>query len=92
MPKSKKELLIMAGNALYGERWQTDLARDLGLSDGRRIRQWLSGDRSIPEGVTGDLVKLLLGRKVTIGGVLGAIVKSNQAEADVACKEWCNHD
>lgn len=40
---ARKEILIQCGRALYGERWQTDLARDLGLSDGRRIRQWLSG-------------------------------------------------
>ena len=68
-----KQALINVGIALYGERWQTDLARDLGLSDGRRIRQWLSGDRPIPEGVWDDLGKLLADRKNVINEDLNAI-------------------
>lgn len=65
-----KNILTKAGLALYGERWQTSLARDLGLSDGRRIRQWLSGDRPIPDGVYTDLVELLKQRKVLIDETL----------------------
>jgi len=68
-----KEQLTAAGCALYGERWQTDLARDLGLSDGRRIRQWLSGDRPIPDGVWIDIAKLLTERKVVIDRALSVI-------------------
>ena len=68
-----KNILIQCGQALYGERWQTDLARDLGLSDGRRIRQWLSDDRPIPEGVWNDLGKLLADRKIVINEALIAI-------------------
>ena len=74
MDKNKKSLLVMAGNVLYGDRWQTDLARDLGLSDGRRIRQWLSGDRPIPDGVLDDLARMLTSRKVAIGEVLNKIL------------------
>ncbi len=77
MKKDKKALLTMTGTALYGERWQTDLARDLGLSDGRRIRQWLSGDRPIPDGVLDDLVKLLTNRTLVIGNALREILKSD---------------
>ena len=54
-----RALLISAGQLLFGERWQTELARALGLSDGRRIRQWLSGDRPIPVGIWDDLRELL---------------------------------
>lgn len=67
-----KVLLIMAGQALYGDRWQTDLARDLGLSDGRRIRQWLSGDRPIPKGIWNDVAKLLAERQSVINHALSA--------------------
>lgn len=70
-----KNQLTKCGQALYGERWQTDLARDLGLSDGRRIRQWLSGKGPIPEGVWDDLVKLLSDRKVSIDAVLQELKK-----------------
>ena len=56
---SDQQLLTVSGSALYGARWQTELARDLGLSDGRRVRQWLSGDRSVPIGVWRDIDKLI---------------------------------
>ncbi len=62
--------LAGAGQALYGDRWQTDLARDLGFSDGRRIRQWLSGDRPIPVGIWADLAGLLRHRQMSIQSVL----------------------
>lgn len=77
----RKEILIKCGRALYGERWQTDLARDLGLSDGRRIRQWLSGDRPIPRGVWNDISKLLTDRKTVINGALDELLKSDQTNA-----------
>lgn len=70
MTEDKKSLLAMTGTALYGERWQTDLARDLGLSDGRRIRQWLADERPIPSGVLKDLRYLLEQRKMIINKAL----------------------
>nr|NJM01845.1 hypothetical protein [Desulfobacula sp.] len=56
---NKQHKLKIAGLALYGPRWQTDLSRALNLSDARRIRQWMSGDRPIPPGIWPDLVDLL---------------------------------
>ena len=56
--------LVIAGRALYGDRWQTELSKALGLSDPRRIRQWLSDKeksnyRGIPKGIWEDIFKLL---------------------------------
>lgn len=48
-----------AGEALFGPQWQTALAGALGLSDARRVRQWLSGERRIPDGIWGDIKRLL---------------------------------
>lgn len=73
----KNELLILAGRALYGQRWQTDIARDLGLSDGRRVRQWLSGERPVPPGVWKVLAGLLEDRKRKLDEALEAISKNN---------------
>jgi hypothetical protein len=70
MDRQQKYLMEQAGKALYGDRWQTDLARNLGLTDGRRIRQWLSGDRPVPPGVWKDLGKLLASRQRLINDVL----------------------
>lgn len=68
--ENRRGLLISAGQLLFGERWQTELARALGLSDGRRIRQWLSGDRPIPVGIWDDLRKLLKDRSSEIALIL----------------------
>jgi hypothetical protein len=67
------ELLIAAGEALYGERWQTPLARDLGLPDGRRVRQWLAGERPIPASVWDTLPVLLESRNVSIHKLISEI-------------------
>lgn len=53
-----RSLLARCGACLYGERWQSPLARDLGVSD-RSVRAWVAGTRSIPAGVWGELVTLL---------------------------------
>lgn len=37
------DLLRRTGEALYGERWQSALARALGVSD-RRVRAWAAGE------------------------------------------------
>lgn len=36
------ELLERTGRALYGQQWQSDLARDIGVSD-RTVRNWAAG-------------------------------------------------
>lgn len=68
----KTELEIV-GQALFGERWQTDLSRDLGLSDARRVRQWMSGERSIPVGVWADITQMLRQRQLSIERVISRI-------------------
>jgi hypothetical protein len=54
--------LRRAGEALYGPRWQSPMANDLGLGDPARIRQWLRGERPVPPGVRTDLLALLRAR------------------------------
>lgn len=54
-------LLRETGEALYGSRWQSDLARDLHVSD-RTMRRWLSGADSLPPGVAMDLWRICLER------------------------------
>lgn len=63
---SLKNAMIKAGKALYGDRWQTDLSRDLDLPDGRRMRQWMSGDRPIPSDTLERLGNLLNNRVLDI--------------------------
>ncbi len=56
------EHLARAGRLLYGDRWQTSLARDLAVND-RRVRAWMHGERSIPAGVWADVAVLLRQRQ-----------------------------
>lgn len=47
--------LELCGQMLYGEIWQSAMANDLGLSSTRRIRQFLSGDIVVPNGIWAEL-------------------------------------
>lgn len=67
--------LARAGQLLYGERWQSDLARALGIGD-RRVRQWLAGDRPIPEGIWRDIAELLRVRIEDAAKLMGELVRS----------------
>jgi hypothetical protein len=57
--------LANVGRALYGQRWQTALATDLGVSD-RTMRRWLTGESPIPSGIEEELQKLLTMRTIEI--------------------------
>ena len=61
--------LESVGKALYGDRWQSDLSRGLGV-DSRRVRQWMSGDRPIPVGVWADIAGFLRKRQTDIKSIL----------------------
>ena len=62
------DFIVAAGRALYGERWQAPLARDLGVSH-RTVRRWVSGESPMPEGVEADLRALLAEREQKIRGL-----------------------
>jgi hypothetical protein len=55
------DLLHRVGAALYGERWQSGLARDLGVAV-RTVQRWAVGDNPIPPGIWSDLDRLLAAR------------------------------
>lgn len=55
------KLLKDTGEALYGPSWQSDIARDLGVSD-RTVRRWASGANDPPSGVALDLWRLAIER------------------------------
>lgn len=63
------KLLKDTGEALYGPRWQSDLARDLDVSD-RTMRRWVSGVDDLPPGVATDLWRLCEERAALIDEVI----------------------
>jgi hypothetical protein len=70
--------LAAVGKILYGEQWQTNIARDLNLSDARRIRQWMTGDRKIPAGVWSDIAGLLQHKQLITGMMLDKLLERDK--------------
>jgi len=60
-----RPILTAVGQALYGERWQAPLARDLGVTS-RTMRRWVAGDGTVPDGVRADLIPLITQRKESL--------------------------
>lgn len=63
-----EELICRIGEALYGSRWHSDLARDLGVSD-RQVRRWATGAH-VPPGVYIDLMHLMQNRAQTLDDLI----------------------
>ena len=64
--------LVRSGSLLFGDRWQSDLARALNVGD-RRVREWLAGDRSIPAGVWPEIAGLIRQRSNNAAAILDEI-------------------
>lgn len=63
------KLLSDTGKALYGPLWQSQLARDLHVSD-RTVRRWLAGDAAMPAGVMLELSRLAMDRALALEALL----------------------
>ena len=66
------KLLRDAGEALYGPRWQSDLARDLHVSD-RTVRRWIAGRAGVPAGIALDLLRLCDERAQALSDLRGRL-------------------
>ena len=65
-------LLVECGEALYGPRWQSDLARDMGISD-RTMRRWAAGTTDVPSGLYVDLLRLTQERSALLDSLAGRL-------------------
>jgi hypothetical protein len=68
-------LLKRCGEALYGPRWQSEIARDLDVSD-RTVRRWVAGSDDVPDGVYLDLQRLLTERAAEIDELLETLPRA----------------
>lgn len=73
MAGKESALLQRVGVILYGDRWQSDLARALNV-DSRRVRAWSAEERPIPHGVWDDLLALLSAREYAITRVSRSVM------------------
>lgn len=67
-----RDRLRRCGEALFGGRWQSDLARAVSLGD-RRVREWMAGERSIPPSIWTDIAGLLIQRQADISGLIDVL-------------------
>jgi hypothetical protein len=70
------QLLAAFGEALYGPRWQSDLARDLGVSD-RAMRRWAAGTHKPPPGLADELLRLARARRALLWQLEFKLTKSH---------------
>jgi len=66
-----KDIIINVGHALYGERWQTSLARDLGYKSPALVKAWLEEPgthtyRRPPHDLLARLYEILVNRQLAI--------------------------
>jgi transcriptional regulator with XRE-family HTH domain len=59
---NEQELLLRVGGALYGDRWQSDMAHVLGVNV-RTVQRWLSGERE-PGPETWTALRALVLRRI----------------------------
>jgi len=60
--------IISVGEALYGPRFQRELARDLGVNE-RTMRRWVAGDTAPPDRIGQELAALIDKRVGLLSGV-----------------------
>lgn len=58
-------LIVECGEALFGPRWQSELARKLAVTD-RTVRRWVAGTSEVPPGIYVDLLRLTQERAVVL--------------------------
>lgn len=61
--------LTTAGQLLYGDQWQANLARSLNV-DVRRIRHWTAGTRPLSDFVDKEVKQLLIDKQKKIDDFL----------------------
>lgn len=95
--------LRFVGELLFGERWQTPLARWLGEIRGRMlspatIHRWSSGRRSIPDWVGEALAAILengrqdLDRRSQRAGELAARIRTPRQPQGAAPDDWAKKE
>jgi DNA-binding XRE family transcriptional regulator len=64
--------LIQVGEALYGPRFQRELAEALGVNE-RTMRRWVAGDFEPPDSLMDDLLALLRERRARLGSLINSM-------------------
>lgn len=77
--------LRAAGEALYGEQWQSDLARALDVSS-RRVREWIERDAP-PRWVRAEVYALLMSKSKETSAMATALISNEPASEEELAEE-----
>jgi len=77
--KLTPEMLQAVGEALYGPRWHSDLARDLDVQV-RSVQRWMAGERRMPD-IRSELRQIITERRNDLGGLLALLGDDNTSAA-----------
>jgi transcriptional regulator GlxA family with amidase domain len=69
------QILVECGEALYGPRWQSELARDLDVSI-RTMQRWAAGTTDVPAGLYLDLLRLTQQRAAVLDALAPRLRKA----------------
>lgn len=69
--RTDREILSAAGEAIYGPRFQRDLAAGLDVNE-RTVRRWIVGDTPIPDGTLESVAQLITKRINTLSELVKA--------------------
>lgn len=72
------DLLRAIGQALYGTRWQSEVARDLGVSEGM-VRKYLRGESAVSAQAWATLAAQLRHREGLVRSALKAAQRASKA-------------
>lgn len=79
-----RDELAQAGRALYGERWQSPLARALGMGD-RHMRRLAAGETPVSPGIARDVTRLLGRRRAEQAlDEIDRLMAEHGAQAEIA--------
>ena len=73
-------LLQAVGESLYGPRWQSEVGRALGITEGM-VRKYLRGESSIPAPSWAVLAALLAKRRTSLAGLAKAVQRASEGRA-----------
>lgn len=73
---SNTVLFIEAAQAIFGSRWQSELARQIGKDD-RTVRRYAAGDSPIPDDVLKTMQGLLAERRDQLDGLIERFINEN---------------
>jgi hypothetical protein len=72
------DLFRATGEALFGEKWKSELGRRLGVHE-RQIRRWAYGEYDPPPGVWAELAAMIAERRQTLAELARPVTKAANA-------------